>query len=375
MQKIEELRRQEEDLQRGLGTTGRTYAGALQQTHRALAVQISVYDAAQSFGATWATAVVSGWMPAEREEDLRRTVSEVTRGQCVVETSPPTAEEIAGGLVPSYMPYSWLFSPFRRLVHGYGVAAYTEFEPTVLFTVSFLVMFGIMFGTWARLLILALMVLAMKEILRWGARAGSPGTWSSSRVSSSTLFGTFIQGTMFGKSLEEMGFRYTLGFEPINFGGAGGGGGHIMHYLLLALLLGITLISLGMILNVVNRLRNWDYVGGILDHFGIVGMVFYWGVLALVAKMLVYGAGAADVWVAAVVIVLPLLILTVHQPLEALLHGHRPLWEQEPVHGALRGRDWRGGDGDGLHGQYIFFLACGGLRVESRRAVLYDLRS
>jgi V/A-type H+-transporting ATPase subunit I len=328
--KVAALRQQADDVQRDLGATGRAYAGAFQQAHSALAVQASVYEAAQSFGATWATAIVSGWVPAEREGDLRRTVSDVTHGQCVVETTPPTAEEIAGGLVPSYMPYSWLLSPFRRLVHGYGVAAYTEFEPTILFTISFLLMFGIMFGDLGQGLILVAAGLAIKKLSR-SAPARDIGHVILFAGLSSALFGAFVQGTLFGKSLVEMGFRYTLGFEAINFGGeSGGGGGHIMHYLLLALLLGITLMSLGMVLNVANRLRNRDYVGGVLDHFGVVGMVFYWGVLALVAKMVVYGAGPLDVWVGAVVIVVPLVLITVHHPLEALLHGHRPVWEQSP---------------------------------------------
>ena len=203
----------------------------------------------------------------------------------MVETSAPTAEEIAGGLVPSYMPYSWLLSPFRRLVHGYGVAAYTEFEPTILFTLSFLLMFGIMFGDLGHGLILLAAGLAIKKLSR-SAPARDIGHVILFAGLSSALFGTFIQGTVFGKSLEELGFRFTLGFEPISFGGeSGGGGGNIMHYLLLALLVGIALMSAGMVLNVFNRLRNRDYVGGLLDHFGVVGMVFYWGILALVAKM------------------------------------------------------------------------------------------
>jgi V/A-type H+-transporting ATPase subunit I len=327
--RMEELRRQEAELQRDLGSTGRAYAGALQQAYRALAVQTHVYEAAQSFGATWAAAVISGWVPAEREGELRRTVSEVTRGQCVVETFAPTAEEIAGGLVPSYMPYSWFFSPFRRLVHGYGVAAYTEIEPTILFTASFLLLFGIIFGDLGHGLILVATGLMMKKLSR-SAGARDVGHVVLFAGLSSALFGTFIQGTLFGKALRELGYRFTLGFEAINFSGEGGGGGHITAYLLLALLVGITLMSLGMVLNVINRLRSRDYVGGVLDHFGVVGMVFYWGVLALVAKMAVYGAGPLDLWVGAFVIVVPLVLLTLHQPLEALLHGHRPLWTQSP---------------------------------------------
>jgi V/A-type H+-transporting ATPase subunit I len=335
--KKDELRQRVDDLQRDLGTTGRTYAGALQQAHAALALQISVYEAAQNFGTTWATSVISGWMPAEREADLRRTVSEASRGQCVVETAAPTADEIAGGQVPSYMPYSWLLSPFRRLVRGYGVAAYTEIEPTILFTVSFLLMFGIIFGDLGHGSCLVVIGLALRKLARKAAVRDTGHVILFSGLFS-VVFGAFFEGTFFGKALQDMGFRWTLGFEAIRFGTKGASGSeHVMHYMLMALLVGIFLISLGMVLNVVNRVRNRDYVGGVLDHFGLVGMVFYWGVLGLSTKVLAYGAGPLDAWIAAIVIVLPLLLMTLHQPLTALLRRRRPLWNQNPLMGLFEG--------------------------------------
>ena len=41
------------------------------------------------------------------------------------------------------------------------------------------------------------------------------------------------------------------------------------------------MISLGLILNVINRFRRGDVIGGILDKFGLVGLLFYWGTLVL----------------------------------------------------------------------------------------------
>jgi V/A-type H+-transporting ATPase subunit I len=48
--------------------------------------------------------------------------------------------------------------------------------------------------------------------------------------------------------------------------------------------IGIAVISLGLFLNIINRFRRGDVIGGFLDKFGIVGVLFYWGVLALITK-------------------------------------------------------------------------------------------
>jgi V/A-type H+-transporting ATPase subunit I len=46
-----------------------------------------------------------------------------------------------------------------------------------------------------------------------------------------------------------------------------------------ALVMGVMMISLGLVLNIINRLRRGDVWGGCLDPFGLVGVVFYWGAL------------------------------------------------------------------------------------------------
>ncbi len=51
-----------------------------------------------------------------------------------------------------------------------------------------------------------------------------------------------------------------------------------------ALAIGVVLISLGLVLNVINRIRQGDVVGGCLDKFGLAGVLFYWGALVLILK-------------------------------------------------------------------------------------------
>ncbi len=320
-----------------LAEFGRGHAEELMQAARSLDVQCRLLEAEQNFGATWATAVISGWIPAVQADALRRTVMDATGSQAVVEVREPNRDEIEQGRVPSHVSLPPFVAPFQRLVHGYGVASYMEIEPTVLFAATFLLMFGIIFGDLGHGFCLLAIGLVMR---RRAAQAAvrDVGFVIAAAGAASMLFGTFFQGSLFGKSLVDMGFPLTFGFEPIRFEGAGAGATeHVVRYLVLAVVLGMVLISLGAILNVVNRLRSGDYEGGLLGQFGLVGIVLYWGALGLGIKLLVAGAGAADPWIAVLAIVLPLVVLALHEPIYALLTHRKALWREGPLMGLFEG--------------------------------------
>jgi V/A-type H+-transporting ATPase subunit I len=337
LRRRDEVQRRIVQLRERLGDLARPYAQRLRKAAHTIAVQLRLYEAEATFGTTWATAVVSGWVPADRAERLREAVGRVTQGRAVVEVSPPDKEEIEAGRVPTYLEHARWLAPFAGLVRGYGVPNYTEIEPTVLFAASFLLMFGLIFGDLGHGLCLLALGLAAR---RWGrSTAVRDAGWVVALAGASgILFGTFFQGSFFGKSLLDMGFPVTLGFEPIRFEGAEAGGEeHVMRYLFLAIVLGIVLISLGAVLNIVNRLRRGDYEGGLLGKFGVVGILFYWGTLAFAVKLSVAGAGSEDVWLALALVGVPLVVLALHEPIYALLTRRKPLWAENPLMGFFGG--------------------------------------
>jgi V/A-type H+-transporting ATPase subunit I len=54
------------------------------------------------------------------------------------------------------------------------------------------------------------------------------------------------------------------------------------------------MISLGLVLNIFNRFRQGDLVGGLLDKFGVAGAFFYWGALLLFTRSA--SVHAAGLW-------------------------------------------------------------------------------
>ncbi len=332
--RIERFSAQVDRLRASVAAVGERYAERLRQACADLELQVQLLQARASFGATWATAVISGWAPTAMVDEIVRKVEETTDGQAVVQKEVPTRQEITDGEVPVCLSHSKLLAPFERLVQGYGVATYTEVEPTLLFAVTFLLMFGIMFGDLGHGLCLIGIALLVKRRAETGAFRDIGSVMLYCGVASA-LFGTFVEGSFFGKRLTDMGFPFTLGFEPMRL--EEGATDNVIHYLLLALFFGVAVVSLGMVLNVVNRLRQGDFENGLLGGFGVAGIVLYWGALALILKVVLVGAGPWDGWIALVVLGLPLLAVIFREPLYALFTGRRPLWQDGPGVGVFEG--------------------------------------
>ena len=324
-------------LKKELAEATSRFAPLLVQAYETLRIEMGICEAERNFATTWATASIAGWAPADQVDNIRRAVMEVTHGRAVIEAREALREEIEQHRVPTRPVHSRLMKPFERLISSYDSPSYGEIEPTLLFATSFLLMFGIVFGDLGHGMCLLGMGLAA---YRWGKRPVTKdvGYIVTAAGLSSAIFGTFFQGSLFGWSLRDLGFMWTLGFEPIRLGGSGAdAAGHVIRYLELSLILGATLVSLGMALNVLNRLRSGDVLDGILHPFGLAGMAFYWGALALVVKLFVAGAQKSDLWLAMLVLALPALLMVFGEPIRNLIRGKAKLWDGNPVFGVFQG--------------------------------------
>jgi len=319
--RAEALRASAKRLRSPLLELGAAHAAELRAALRAATRELEKRRAEQNYASTWAVAIVTGWCPASRVEQVRETVRRVTGGRAVFESREPTPEEVESGLVPCHAPLPGVLRPFQRLVRGFGVPGYREIEPTLLFAVSFLLMFGVMFGDLGHGVCLLLAGLLVRR--RSVRPAGKDlGYLIATAGLTSALFGALFQGTFFGTSLSRWGWSLTLGLEPLRLGESGADpAASVMRYLAFSIALGGCLVSLGVLLNIIARVRTGQYEAGLLGRFGLAGFIFYWGALGIAAKIALMGRGWMDVWLAVALVALPLLVLAFHEPLYAMLAG------------------------------------------------------
>jgi V/A-type H+/Na+-transporting ATPase subunit I len=264
-------------------------------------------DASKKFPRTESTVLITGWVPAGEVAKVEQRMGEITSGRYILQTrhpQPSTEEEI-----PVLLKHSRLLRPFEMLVSTYGLPNYQELEPTLFVALSYIVMFGVMFGDAGHGMVLALCGLAALLAVP-SPKARDFGLLLLFGGFSSIIFGT-VYGSYFG--IEELK-KYALWHDPLE--------GDPMQLMYGAIGIGVIMISLGLILNVINRFRRGDVIGGILDKFGLVGLLFYWGTLVLLINgSLIRSWGLMGLSVI-LFLVVPIVGWCLKEPIEHLLsHG------------------------------------------------------
>jgi len=290
----------------------RTYFTDLTKTLSELGemdLQVAVAKVPPKVRAKGAEASVTGWVPADREEELAKRVLDVTKGHCEISFSDPTS----GEEVPSLLRHHRFLQPFEKLVKSFGAPAYGELDPTWFMVLSFMLVFCFMFADVGHGLLLAsvgalIFLLGAKaegksSILRYVFESGS----LIMVCGLSGAMGGVLLGEFFGYHASFLGselvlpspIRIVLPFRPLE---------KPMQMFRLSLLVGSLHISFGLLLNMANKLIAreyraaffeagcwlWFYVGLMysvfshgLDLFGlVVDPIMLWGILLPLSLML-----------------------------------------------------------------------------------------
>lgn len=253
--------------------------------------------------------LLTGWVPVDLFEELKAKVLDVTGGKALVErVDPEEIREVRSGIlkIPILFNNPVLIRPFERLTALYGTPSYEEVEPTVFLAVSFLVLFGMMFGDVGHGLVLCgvgyFIFRKMYRYMDYGVILMECGV-------ASMVFG-FLYGSVFG--LEDL--VPALWMRPM---------ANIGRFIGVAALLGVGMISLGLLLNLVNVIRQRRYED-LFSGSGLAGALVYWLGAGLGARYLMTGRlRAFEITVAATVGSFLLLVMVLSGPVKAWLASRR----------------------------------------------------
>ena len=260
--------------------------------------------------------VLVGWIPAEYEGQVESLLSAIES----VEVTFTNAKDEIKHSPPVKLKNPFFFRPFEYYTEMYGLPNSQEIDPAGFTAVTYTLLFGIMFadvGQGIMLLIAAIIMLKVKKM--------PLGALLIPCSICSTIFG-FIFGSVFGfEELLTPVYKALFGLKdkPI----------HVMEgettkmLIFGAVGIGVVLLMVAMILNIISCLKRKDIGGALFGVNGVSGLVFYTALVAGLVCTLLLGVNIMTPPYIIGLIVLPLILIFLREPLSKKLRGEKKLFE------------------------------------------------
>lgn len=251
-QRIQSLPAEIEGIEKQLVSYSDKYGSQLIAIRDALIDMLNELSVIESFAETSYTFVITGWVPSRMVKKLEKTLSSKFNGEVTVVELPVTDEEKEEAPVVLDNP-RWA-KPFELILKLFSLPRYGTIDPTPFLAVFYPLFFGIILGDVGYgLLLLILAVLAARKWKTPAIRAGSYMVGFSGFMA--VVFG-FLYDEFFGFE-----FWHLLGLHPFEIATV-----HIpfhrakaefaIAYLVFALGLGAGHLILGMILGLINAIKE-----------------------------------------------------------------------------------------------------------------------
>jgi V/A-type H+-transporting ATPase subunit I len=291
----------------------------LSEIRRAAEIALGLTRARRHFRAVGHTMIISGWVPKDRLDEVRRVVEQHAPDGAYVEVvSPGELRHMRARItaIPVLFNNPLLLKPFQRITAAYGTPQYGEVEPTAFVAISFLIMFGVMFGDLGQGLVLSLFGYLL---FRASYRYTDVGVLLIECGAAAALFG-ILYGSVFGAE----NLIPALWFNPMR---------NLTTSIAVSLGFGAVLISIGLVLNIVNSFRSRETSAAIFGEHGLVGAFMYWACLAIGTKFLLSGELGLTGAALTLLIGVPALTILFRRPIEEILKrrsARRPAWRDVP---------------------------------------------
>lgn len=242
--RLDELPRELAAVEEELQALRSRHGDELGRADAALADELARVDVTERAGETRHAFVVEGWLPEAQVPHLRSELAHNVGDTTVVEELE--REEWVGDDAPVVLHNPRLFRPFERLVTILPLPRYGSVDPTPFLAIFFPMFFGLVLGDVGYGVLIAVGAL----LLRRGSDEGSTRRAVAEIAGACAAF-TVIFGVLYGELFGDLGNR-VLGMEAIALHREEA----LIPFLGLALAIGVVHTVLGLVLNVVSKLRR-----------------------------------------------------------------------------------------------------------------------
>lgn len=313
-----------------------THTDEIYRLIKAFFVASQIFSIEQELESTSMVYRITGWIPASKSQIFMKELDELTEGRIAIREYLPTeVPSVINGdeKVPVKLEHGKFIKSFERMIFSYGSPLYGNIDPTPFVAVFFTILFGIMFGDCGQGLVFLVMgILMAKKVIKVGGWNKFAPIFMAIGISSSIMglitgeffatetvlepFALWITG-LFGKPHAPI-VKMMPSSDPnsikVIFGIFG-----------ITIALGFVVNSIGLVVNVINRLRQKKFGSAFFGKTGVSGILFFWYVVVF-ALRLAFFHGHIHVydWI---VIGVTLFFSAFGEPFERLFDGERPVIE------------------------------------------------
>lgn len=281
---------------------------------------------------------ITGWIPASESDNMMKDLDNLTEGRIAIRGyTPEEVPSVRDGVekVPVKLTHGKVVGSFERIIFSYGAPLYGTVDPTPFVAFFFTLLFGIMFGDAGQGLVFILIgiLLTIKRLpiaKNWykfgpvficiGTASFIMGLLTGEFFGNEHIlepFGLWVTGLFVGK---ENAFFPILKMMP-----SSDTVGKMFMFFLFTIAVGFIINSIGLIINIYNNFSLKRYGNAIFGKTGICGACFFWYVIAMVIRIFAFKSAIAYYdWI---VIGVTLAGVFFASPLEKLVDGHRPIFE------------------------------------------------
>jgi V/A-type H+-transporting ATPase subunit I len=220
-----------------------------------------------------------GWVPDGSQEKLDKILSELVGTAYTLAFDEPDFAEHDS---PTYLSNPSIMKPTEDVVSAYGTPSKHDLDPTKIMWISFPLIFGLVFADVGQGLLILIVGLAAIRATRkgddWGQIMGYVQNGGKGLVMMGlfAILGGFLFGSFFGSEtvIEPLWpmFAHYIDGEVNPY--------RASHMLKLSIEIGVIQISLGIILDIYNKLKHKEWDEGIISiaymwmYLGFINLVF-----------------------------------------------------------------------------------------------------